>query len=563
MALYIGIKNLIGKGAAWMRSTWATILTQLAAEFRFRLAGGLDNSSLPERKGRAVLQKVYGKTVKFNQLVDTNTTTVMLVSGHIYYTKISGTASVVTGAGNSMAVTGGVDTVIDLTAAEIDNLTTVEEFEAWLALNVGTQDYYPYDEGSLISFGGTALKSVGRNVWDGTYSKRNAYLSNSGAEVTNTGYNISSYIKVFPSTNYYFSAIFPSNAVAASIGWYDNSKKFISAVSGANNVNNKILTSPVNAMYLRATILPDLVSTAIINISDSKNGTYEPYWENVVDLSHAYINVWDEQWELGGIVGATGQNFVANNRIRSINYIPINPSLRYYLKSGTITQINIFQYGADKSFIRYLTEDANNIITIHSECRYIRFCSPSGYTTYNHDICINVSNADVNGTYFPHALQSAGSVSDEVTETETKKKLRETAIFNNLTWTYGGVDSARPYGYLRTPITDGKSFTGEIVSSSNNFTKGEAAFNVDKVMFIGSGYLYFINSAYTSVADFLAAEGNNTAIYELATPITIPHDDEMRYKVDKYSTEEVIVPASADGTPTSTNIVADIEYQAK
>lgn len=49
-------------------------------------------------------------------------------------------------------------------------------------------------------------------------------------------------------------------------------------------------------------------------------------------------------------------------------------------------------------------------------------------------------------------------------------------------------------------------------------------------------------------------------VIEAATPITIPHDTPVQYKVDKYSTEELIVPASQTGAPTSTALNADIDY---
>ena len=47
----------------------------------------------------------------------------------------------------------------DLTAMEIDNLTTVEQVETWLSTHIGDLPYYDYTQGSLISFNATGLKT--------------------------------------------------------------------------------------------------------------------------------------------------------------------------------------------------------------------------------------------------------------------------------------------------------------------------------------------------------------------------------------------------------------------
>lgn len=271
MALYIGIKNLIGKGAAWLRSKWTTIVTQLKATFRYRVAGGSDNALLPESNGRAVFDKIYGNTVKWNQnirydLGDTqywkeptiNGLKSYYFSGGIlrltknnsisygggwYYNKELDTshtyyyaATVRTGNSNYEAVVSLINSTdnpsrqadrfvecfsttftrvskivktqvstgkfaliagrssspedaygefkdvifIDLTdifgtdaeiaaalgisVADITTDVGTAAFEAWLALNVGEQDYYPYDEGSLISFKGQGVRTLKNNV---------------------------------------------------------------------------------------------------------------------------------------------------------------------------------------------------------------------------------------------------------------------------------------------------------------------------------------------------------------------------------------------------------------
>jgi hypothetical protein len=85
-------------------------------------------------------------------------------------------------------------------------------------------------------------------------------------------------------------------------------------------------------------------------------------------------------------------------------------------------------------------------------------------------------------------------------------------------------------------------------------------------------YASFYDSTITSLENWKTQlqtwynQGNPlTLIYPLFKPVTISINPpiNMLYKVDKYSTEELLVPASVDGSPTSTAIVADIEYQKK
>jgi len=49
--------------------------------------------------------------------------------------------------------------------------STVEDFEAWLAANVGLQEYYDYDAGSVINNNMTGIESIGFNLLDPTTGK--------------------------------------------------------------------------------------------------------------------------------------------------------------------------------------------------------------------------------------------------------------------------------------------------------------------------------------------------------------------------------------------------------
>lgn len=103
------------------------------------------------------LKSVGGKSIVWNQLVDSGTATVTTKSGNKYYTLINGTESIITGDGTAI-------TVVDDTADMITNLTlmfgsgnepaTVSDFA-----KIFPAAHYAYDEGSLLSAGVTEVIS--------------------------------------------------------------------------------------------------------------------------------------------------------------------------------------------------------------------------------------------------------------------------------------------------------------------------------------------------------------------------------------------------------------------
>lgn len=122
--------------------------------------------------GTAKFKAVKGNTTVWNQLNGDNTASVATISGRKYLTRISTTTegvttfveNIITSSGASIAVTGGVDNVFDLTQmfGAGNEPTTVAEFEALFP-----EAYYPYNEGLLLSFKGEGLKTTGVNQFDG------------------------------------------------------------------------------------------------------------------------------------------------------------------------------------------------------------------------------------------------------------------------------------------------------------------------------------------------------------------------------------------------------------
>ena len=119
--------------------------------------------------------------------------------------------------------------------------------------------------------------------------------------------------------------------------------------------------------------------------------------------------LWDEEWELGGINATTGQNSVSTTVIRSKNYIPVQPSTDYYYYNGT-DAMWVFAYDKNKNFLGYATGSSSSVSNTSkptpSECYYIRFQCRNQYgTTYLNNIMINKGTTAL--PYEPHQEQTA------------------------------------------------------------------------------------------------------------------------------------------------------------
>ena len=104
--------------------------------------------TVPSNKVFSNFSSIGGKTVAWNQLVDSGTSSVTTISGHKYYTLINGSASIVTSSGSAISVTGGTDKVTDLTLAfGSGNEPSVADFQA-LFPNYASMTY---NAGTLLS----------------------------------------------------------------------------------------------------------------------------------------------------------------------------------------------------------------------------------------------------------------------------------------------------------------------------------------------------------------------------------------------------------------------------
>ena len=110
------------------------------------------------------------------------------------------------------------------------------------------------------------------------------------------------------------------------------------------------------------------------------------------------LNLWNELWELGWIDGS-GNDLATSTNIRSIGYIKVEPETTYFVRNST-TPITLRYYDNTQTFISYSNQLQNETFTTPSNCYYIRFTTPDGYTTYNNDISIYKGNTNLG--YLPY-----------------------------------------------------------------------------------------------------------------------------------------------------------------
>lgn len=317
--------------------------------------------------------------------------------------------------------------------------------------------------------------------------------------------------------------------------------------------------------------------------------------ESVKAGSHEMVgfNQWDEEWEVGDIDNLTGVNVVSSSCIRSKNYIPVISNTTYYFKSPK--NVYIYFYDSNKNYVRYTELGVNNTFNIRDGESYIRFRVNTTYgTTYNHDICINLSwDGERNGEYEPYVKHSYPL--DDTLELRGIPKLDASNQLyydgdtyesdGTVTRRYGIVDlGTLNWGYSSSVfyanISGAKKAGETVVQKYTN--KGVMEWNTmvasseDKIfancsVSAESHYAMVKDSTYADAATFKAAMSGVYLVYELAEPTTEQAQPYTNPQiVDDWGTEEytdyayeagdrdVAIPVGHD-TKYTANLRAKIE----
>jgi hypothetical protein len=312
-------------------------------------------------------------------------------------------------------------------------------------------------------------------------------------------------------------------------------------------------------------------------------------------------NQWDEEWENGVYDTITGEKAEDENKIRSKNKFPALPNTSYFVQCPSNATMQVFCFDASGELIKRW----NGAYNFKGVTSPLAFTTPAGthlmafhitQATYNHDICINLSDASFNGQYepyrketlqlniptitgklngegtsvtiFPDGLRQAGTAYDElVVDSDgwirSAIKRVEMIDLGDESLTYHDYSTeattAQPYGSSR--ITDlstrasGKQLCCSKYINSASFTSSDKAVTG----YATSSTFYIIDSSmmgYTAAQVKTAVTGAKLN-YELATPLeylldtpiyvgfsALPGGTERRLPADTASS--VIAPFRAD-----------------
>ena len=293
--------------------------------------------------------------------------------------------------------------------------------------------------------------------------------------------------------------------------------------------------------------------------------------EGLIEHKTVGFNQWDETWE--NCIWNEGANGVKQsnaNAIGSKDYIPALPSTTYCLTRGVTSSFYALYYDANKKFLGHNNLGLNtySTFTTPENCCYITFYSYNSYgTTYNHDICINLSDPTRNGEYEPYqkrtyplddsltlrgilkldASNNLYADGDRYLPDGTVQRRYAVVDLGTLTWNYDSnytrfyTDGLTIYKHPANNNTPANILCAKYKTVSGNGTAVEAN---DKTIGANgtSNRLSIRDTSFgTDATTFETAMSGEYLVYELATPTTETADPfQSPQIVDPNGTEEYV-----------------------
>ena len=295
------------------------------------------------------------------------------------------------------------------------------------------------------------------------------------------------------------------------------------------------------------------------------------------------FNQWDEEWERASINSSgVKYNIGTANTITSKNYIKVVPNATYYCYVGQNVAVYFYFYDADGNCLGYVSS-GNSTFTIPPNAVKAYFLVNSAYgTTYNHDICINLSDPSRNGEYEPYEKHSYPLDSSLTLRGIPKLDASNNLYYDGDEYTSDG-KVKRKYGVVDlgtlnwTYVSAGTRFSAElpkIKTVANNDTKANIVCllyvtgtpndtwnSKDKVISanISSHTILVRDTAYTDATTFKSAMSGVMAVYELATPTTQTAQAYTNPQiVSKYGTLEYVTNSIVPVGHKTTYLTRDI-----
>lgn len=311
--------------------------------------------------------------------------------------------------------------------------------------------------------------------------------------------------------------------------------------------------------YGLAPVITDTVSGDIVSFTDGadgypmksvkvslqpkQSGSGDPSPDNIRPISgwdevtvyNTGINIWDEEWEVGGYAVSTGEPIVLNT-IRSKNYVPVKPNTTYYKKTPNPGVYWHIYFDENKNYLTYGGVGYDRTFTTPENAYYMLFYAEGGYgTTYKNDISINYPSTDheyhayhgqSHSISFPSTVYG-GEVDVVSGEGESKMGLID---LGSLNWTYVTnyavkyFEATMPNDAVANTVKGGEGACSNYAkydqSVGGNFWQRMPN---EHFIYSASGVtsqkrVYIRDDAYTDPTAFKSAMNGVQLCYELADP---------------------------------------------
>lgn len=158
-------------------------------------------------------------------------------------------------------------------------------------------------------------------------------------------------------------------------------------------------TGPIASISDGADRVP--IKSWIVNIDPNLTGN------SAIECIQDGINLFNEDWEVGGLNDTTGLPNSDTNKIRSKTFSNIKGGVTIYIKAPQ--PIRLLFYKADETFISETSNIRNNTFTVPSDAALFKIRGTVDYgTTYNDDISINYPSTYTD--YHSHVAPTVSTV---------------------------------------------------------------------------------------------------------------------------------------------------------
>lgn len=292
----------------------------------------------------------------------------------------------------------------------------------------------------------------------------------------------------------------------------------------------------------------------------------------VTEVKSVGVNLWDEQYEVGGYTDDTGNKTSQTDRIRTKNNISVNPSATYYFNRSK-SYAKIFFLNKNLTVLSSKAIESG-VFTTPEECRYIKFYWVN--TTFiKGDIMLNEGATALPYTPYmestlpiPEAVQALDGYGWSVNadrynyiDLEKKQLVKrvEKVVLDGANCKVTGGDFNYNPPYASIGLSNAKPSQAPL---SDNFIGRPDMAERGYCVINNSGTLTIFpkDTAILSVGDFNEWLVNNptTFVYELAEPVITDISDLLR--------DDNFIEVEGNGSITAVNeygydVPSEIEYQ--